>query len=81
MTQLGLAFFGLLSLWLAMSISARARFWAPFVGLLGQPFWYAFAMESNSAGVDSRGLFFTVACFTFVYGRGALVQLWARYHR
>ena len=75
MTQLGLAFFGLLALWMAMSMSARARFWAPWVGLLGQPWWLAFAFQAQAAGVDSRGLFVTVGCFTVAYLRGAFLQL------
>lgn len=74
MTQLGLAFFGLLALWMAMSDSRQPRFWAPWVGLCGQPFWLAYALESQRAGVDSRGLFVTVGCFTVVYLRGAWLQ-------
>ncbi len=74
MTQLGLAFFGLVALWMALGHSARARRWAPIVGLAGQPFWFAFALEAQRAGVDARGLFFTVGCFTVAYLRGAWLQ-------
>ena len=74
MTQLGLAFFGLVALWMALGHSALLRRWAPIVGLAGQPFWLAFALESQRAGVDSRGLFVTVGCFTVVYLRGAWLQ-------
>lgn len=74
MTQLGLAFFGMLSLWMAMGDNTRARFWAPWVGLAGQPFWLAFALEVRAAGVNADGLFLTVGCFTVVYLRGAWLQ-------
>lgn len=74
MTQIGLAFFGLLALWMAMSDAALPRRWAPLVGLAGQPFWLAFAIEARSAGVNSDGLFLTVGCFTIVYLRGAWLQ-------
>lgn len=77
MIQLGLAFFGLLSMWLAMSMSARARFWAPWIGLLGQPWWLMHAIEARAAGVPSDGLFLTVGCFTVVYLRGAWLQ-WSK---
>lgn len=75
MIQFALAFFGLVAVWMAMSISARARFWAPWIGLAGQPFWFAFALEVKAAGVDARGLLVLVGCFTVVYVRGAWLQL------
>ena len=78
MTQLGLAFFGLVALWMAMSDSKRPRRWAPIVGLCGQPFWLAYAIEAQRAGVPSDGLFLTVGCFTLVYLRGAWLQWRAR---
>lgn len=74
MTQLGLAFFGLLALWMALGDSKLLRRWAPVVGLAGQPFWLAYALESRAAGVPSDGLFLTVGCFTVVYLRGAWLQ-------
>lgn len=69
MIQFLLAFFGLLSLWMATGRSDRARRWAPVVGLLGQPAWLAFAV-----GAEAWGLFALSLAYTVVYLRGAWVQ-------
>ncbi len=74
MIQIGLALCGMVSLWMAMGDHQGARKWAPLVGLAGQPFWLAYAMQAQRAGVDSDGLFLTVGCFTVVYLRGAWRQ-------
>lgn len=68
--QLGIAIFGLTALWLAMGNNPRGRRWAPFVGLMGQPFWFAFAFETKGWGLGVL-----VAAYTVVYVRGAWVQL------
>jgi len=64
MNQLFLAMFGLTSVAFAMSNGPRRRAWAPIIGLLGQPFWAAFAYESGGWGL---GLL--VAAYTVVYVR------------
>lgn len=69
MTQLFIALFGLTSIWLAMGRSARGRKWAPLIGLVGQPFWFAFALDTQA-----WGLLALVGAYTVVYLRGALVQ-------
>lgn len=69
MIQIALAFFGLTALWLAMGASARGRRWAPAVGLAGQPFWIAFAIQSNAWGLLALSL-----AYSAVYARGAWVQ-------
>lgn len=67
--QIGIAVFGLTSLWMAMGTNPRARRWAPVVGLCGQPFWAAFAWQTQGWGL---GLL--VVAYTVVYARGAVVQ-------
>lgn len=69
MTQLFIALFGLTSIWLAMGNNATGRKWAPLIGLAGQPFWFAFAWQS-----DAWGLLVLVGAYTLVYMRGALLQ-------
>jgi hypothetical protein len=69
MTQLFIAIFGLSSLWMAMGHNARARKWAPFVGLAGQPFWAAFAWQTGGWGLGVL-----VLAYTAVYLRGAWMQ-------
>ena len=76
MIQLSLAFFGLLSLWMATGRSERARRWSPVVGLLGQPAWLAFAV-----GAEAWGLFALSLAYTAVYVRGAWVQWSPRLRR
>ena len=69
MIQLFIALFGLSSVWMATGTNARARRWAPVVGLCGQPFWAAYALETKGWGL---GLL--VVAYTVVYVRGAVVQ-------
>ena len=69
MTQLFIAMFGLTSIWCAMGHNAKARKWAPVIGLAGQPFWFAFALDTKA-----WGLLALVAAYTAVYVRGILVQ-------
>lgn len=74
MIQIALAFFGLTAIFMAMGNNARARRWAPVVGLCGQPFWIAFAMQSSAWGLLALSL-----AYSAVYVRGALVQWRARH--
>ena len=67
--QLALAFFGLLALSFAMGHNPQLRRWAPVVGLLGQPFWIAFAVSTSA-----WGLVVVSIAYTLVYARGAWVQ-------
>ena len=69
MIQLALAAFGLTALAMAMSHNTRARRWAPVIGLCGQPFWLAFALQA-----DAWGLFALSTAYSLVYVRGAWVQ-------
>ena len=69
MTQLFITIFGLTSIWMAMGNNACLRKWAPVIGLAGQPFWAAFAWQSQGWGL---GLL--VAAYTLVYINGIRVQ-------
>ena len=69
MIQLALAFFGLSAMWMALGRSARARRWAPIVGLCGQPFWMVFAVQA-----EAWGLLVLSFAYSAVYVRGAWVQ-------
>lgn len=73
MTQIALAVFGLTALWMAMSSNQTARRWAPAVGLAGQPFWVAFAVQSSAWGLLVLSL-----AYAAVYARGAHTQ-WVAY--
>lgn len=72
LNQLGLAVFGLSAAWMSMGRSPRQRRWAPVVGLVGQPFWLAFAIHARAYGLLAVSI-----VFTLVYLRGVLVQ-WRR---
>lgn len=69
MTQLLIALFGLSSIWLAMGNNPTGRRWAPIIGLAGQPFWFAFAIDAGA-----WGLLALVAAYSVVYLRGIYVQ-------
>ena len=57
---------------MATGRNERARRWAPLVGLCGQPFWIAFAVQSSAWGLLALSL-----AYSAVYVRGAWVQ-WGR---
>jgi hypothetical protein len=71
--QLALAVFGLAALYMATGTNARARRWAPVVGLAGQPFWMLFAVQASA-----WGLLLLSFAYTAVYARGAWIQWKAR---
>src|SRR5690606_746292 len=49
--QLGIAFFGVLAVWLVQEDRIERRRWAPVCGLLGQPFWIWMAVSGQQWGV------------------------------
>lgn len=69
MIQFFLAAFGLTSIYFAMGHNSILRRWAPIIGLAGQPFWFAFAWQSQG-----WGLMVLVAAYTSVYIRGIWMQ-------
>lgn len=69
--QFGLAFFGLLALYMTMGTTNKwANFWAPVVGLLGQPFWFIHAIDTGAYGI-----IVSATVFTLVYCKGLYIQL------
>lgn len=69
MIQLFIALFGLTSIWMAMGHNTTGRKLAPIIGLAGQPFWLAFALDTAA-----WGLLLLVGAYTVAYCRGILVQ-------
>ncbi|MGC4075450.1 MAG: hypothetical protein QM702_00130 [Rubrivivax sp.] len=60
--QVALAVFGIGAYLMAFSRHARMRRWSPAVGLVGQPFWLAFAI-----GVRAWGLVLIVVAYSVGY--------------
>lgn len=69
MTQFCMAVFGLTAMFFAMGNDPLLRFWAPIVGLAGQPFWAFFAWRTKA-----WGLAVLVAAYSGVYAWGIWVQ-------
>lgn len=69
MTQLFIALFGLTALTMALSQNARARKWAPLVGLASQPFWFAATIPTEQYGMVAL-----CVAYTAVYLRAAWVN-------
>lgn len=69
MTQLLIAICGLTSIVLAMGHNTTGRKWAPIIGLAGQPFWLAFAIDTAA-----WGLMVLVVAYTLAYLRGFYLQ-------
>lgn len=63
MIQIGLVIFGVLAVWLSQSASPSRRRWAPIVGMLGQPFWFA-------AAWGQPGMLVVVSLYTYCWGQG-----------
>ena len=73
MIQFALAFFGLTALWMATGHHLGLRKWAPVVGLVGQPFWIAFAVQARAWGLLALSL-----AYAGVYVRAAWLQWGSR---
>lgn len=57
MTQFFLALFGLTALCMALSNNARARKWAPVVGLLlAEPLWFFYSIPAHAWGIVVMGV-------------------------
>lgn len=61
-TQMGLAFFGVLAVYLAQSKDPQKRKWASIVGMAGQPFWFIEA--------TGPGMLLVVTLYTLVWAQG-----------
>ena len=66
MEQVAIAVTGVLAIWMSQSPSERARFAAPFFGLLGQPFWMYTTFVAEQWGIFILTFFYTLA-----WARGA----------
>ena len=60
-SQLGIATFGVLAIFLANCIDIRWRRWAPVAGLIGQPFWVMAAVEAAQWGILALCVLYTLA--------------------
>jgi hypothetical protein len=57
LTQFCLALFGLTALGMALSRNARARRWAPWVGLLlAEPAWFLYSIPAHAWGIVTLGV-------------------------
>lgn len=69
MNQLFIAIFGLTAISMALSHNARARKWAPILGLAGQPFWFLATVPTEQWGMVAL-----CVAYTLVYARAAWVN-------
>lgn len=69
-TQLFIALFGLTALYLSLNGGDRARRWAPFIGLAGQPFWL-----SATFGAGQPGMAILCLAYTMVYAIACAKQI------
>lgn len=81
MLQACIAVFGLAAMLLALDEDPRLREFAPFVGIVGQPFWLWFVFDTYQQHVPVEGIAFITIAWTFVYARACLRQLrkWRRH--
>jgi hypothetical protein len=68
--DLWIAFTGLTALALLLWGGTTERRWAPFIGLAGQPAWFAHAIDSGSSGV----IVMTVA-YALMWAAGCVKEL------
>ena len=79
MTQLLMASFGLVAVWIALGRPDHPwRRWAPVIGMCGQPAWAYFAWSLHQRGENVWGLVTIVVAWTVVYARGIWLQWSAR---
>lgn len=57
--QIGIAVFGLTAVYLSQQTSARARRWAPVLGLIGQPFWFVASWQAEQWGILTLAFLYT----------------------
>ena len=59
--QIFIALFGVTAVALSQSLLATRRRWAPVFGLIGQPFWFYAAWESQQWGIFALCLLYTLS--------------------
>jgi hypothetical protein len=62
--QIAVAVSGILAIWMATSLDATMRRWAPLVGLAGQPGWLIATSTS-----EQWGMFAVSVAYTLVWAR------------
>lgn len=60
-SQVGIAVFGVLAVWLSQDKRIDRRRWAPVLGLLGQPFWFYAAWTAQQWGVFAMCFLYTAS--------------------
>jgi len=70
--QIGIAFSGVIAVWLTQDKRDSRRRWACIFGMLGQPFWFYAAWKA-----EQWGIFALCTLYTYAWARG----LWAHWLR
>jgi hypothetical protein len=70
--QIGIAFSGVIAVWLTQDKRESRRRWACIFGMLGQPFWFYAAWKA-----EQWGIFALCTLYTYAWARG----LWAHWLR
>lgn len=59
LTQFMIGCLGLAAMWLSLGQDPMLRAWAPYLGLLGQPFWLHMAVTKRLWGVGIMAVAYT----------------------
>jgi hypothetical protein len=70
--QIGIAFSGVIAVWLTQDKRQSWRRWACIFGMLGQPFWFYAAWKA-----EQWGIFALCMLYTYAWARGVWVH-WLR---
>jgi hypothetical protein len=70
--QIGIAFSGVIAVWLTQDKRESWRRWACIFGMLGQPFWFYAAWKA-----EQWGIFALSTLYTYAWARGLWVH-WLR---
>lgn len=58
--QAVIALCGMSSIWLSQSPAARARRWAPIIGLAAQPFWMVATWQAAQWGIFALSIVYAI---------------------
>ena len=58
-SQLGIAFFGVIAIWLSQDTRYNSRKWSSVFGLIGQPFWFYSAWTTQQWGIFVLSILYT----------------------
>lgn len=65
MDQLGIAFTGVVAVWLSQDLRENWRRWSCIFGMCGQPFWFYATWNA-----EQWGIFALAFIYTYSWGRG-----------